>query len=196
MRFNTLLALGLLVSTSALAAPAKFGKSSGSVEWKGVKTTGDSHTGTIDVKDGSLDLAAKKGEFVIDMKTIKVTDSTPEDKKSDLVGHLSNKDFFDVGQYPEAKLLVKDIVKDAGSTDKYKVTGELTISGKTNPVSFPATIVEKDKKTSIETVVTFDRTKFGQSYKAKTGLIDKAKAIGANALIENDVALTIKLQSI
>lgn len=196
MRFNTLLALGLLVSSSAFAAPAKFTNTSGTVEWKGVKTTGDSHTGTIDVKEGSLDLAAKKGEFVIDMKTIKVTDSTPENKKPDLVGHLSNKDFFDVAAHPEAKLVVKDIAKEAGSADKYKVTGDLTVSGKTNPVTFPATIIEKDKKTSIDAVVTFDRTKFGQTYKAKTGLIDKAKAIGANALIENDVALTIKLKSI
>lgn len=197
MRFNALLAVsGFLVSASLFAAPAKFTKSSGVVEWKGVKTTGESHNGTVDLKEGELDLTAKKGQFIIDMKTIKVTDDTPENKKPDLIGHLSNKDFFEVSKNPEAKIVIKDIAKDPAGADKYTVTADVTISGITHEEKLPATIVEKDKKVSIDSTFPIDRTKYGQTYKAKKSIVDKAKQVGTAALIEDNFTLTIKLTSV
>lgn len=209
MRLNALVAASLLFSVSAFAAPAKFTKSSGTIEWLGKKNiAGDQHTGTVDLKEGSLDLAAKKGEFVIDMKTIKPTDAGMKDKdKAKLAGHLSSSDFFDVSKHPEAKIVVKDIVKDPAAKDKYTVSGDLNVRGTTKPITFPATIVDNGKSTSIDTQFAFKRSEYGITYKSeaevkKEGLAEKAKAAAQKAVkaagdawIEDDIQLSIKLKS-
>ncbi|WP_457420366.1 YceI family protein [Roseateles sp. P5_E7] len=89
--------------------------------------------GRWDKKEGSvtLDKAAKTGkvEFTIDMASI-TTGTLPFD------GHLKSKDFFAVEEFPTAKF-----VGDKFTFNGDKVTsvaGELTIRGKTNPVTLTA----------------------------------------------------------
>lgn len=207
MRFNALLVAGIVFSTSAFAAPVKFTKASGTVEWLGKKNVaGDQHAGTVDLKEGNLDLAAKKGEFVIDMKTIKTTDAGMDaGSKEKLQKHLSSPDFFEVSKHPESKLVVKEIAKVGATKDKYTVTGDLTVRGTTKPISFPATISEDGK--NISTEIKFKRSDYGITYKnqeevQKAGLVEKAKAAGekavkaaADAWIEDEIQLTIKLKA-
>ncbi len=212
MRLNSLMLAGLLVSSSLFAAPVKFDKSSGPVEWVGKKNiAGEQHNGTVDLKAGTLDLAAKKGEFVIDMNTVTPLDLKDAKKKGDLAGHLMSPDFFETTKYPEAKFVVKDIVKVAGSKDQYDVIGDLTIKDKTHPETIRSTIVENGKVTSIDSAFKFSRSKYNVNYKpaaeaeaaAKKSLAEKAKGAaknavkaGADAWIVDDIELSWKLKSI
>ncbi len=175
MRIQALL-LSLSLATPAFGAVVKFDKTSGNVEWVGKKNVaGNEHRGNILVKAGSLDLAAKKGEFVIDMTTIEPTDLTKAEDKKKLRDHLSNEDFFLVEKYPEAKFVVKDITPVAGQKDLYDVKGELTIRGVTRPETIKATITENGKQTSVSSKFTFSRTAYGVTYSSEAEVKKKAE---------------------
>jgi polyisoprenoid-binding protein YceI len=90
--------------------------------------------GRWDKKEGTvtLDKAAKTGkvEFTLDMASL-TTGTGPFD------GHLKSKDFFAAEEFPTAKF-----VGDKFTFNGDKVTavsGELTLRGKTNPVTLTAT---------------------------------------------------------
>lgn len=181
--------LGLLFAQVSMAAPATFDKTSGTVEWKGEMIGGETHVGTIEVKSGKLDLASKKGEFVIDMSTIKPT-GMPQDKARRLQQHLEGPDFFDAWKFPESKLVVKDLVRGSAK-DSYEVLGDLTIRGVTEGIKFPAVIMDDGK--SLEGTLVFDRSKFKQSYQIE-GLVQQAVANVKQSVIKNNVELKIKLK--
>lgn len=174
------LILAPLTSQAASIDPAK-----SKVVWVGKKITGDSHTGTVAVKEGSLEMKEGKltgGKIVIDMKTITATDLQGE-WKAKLEGHLKNADFFDVEKHSVATFVAKS-VKDAGK-GKYTVSGDLTIKDTTKTAKLELT----KKKDGIYTgKLTFDRAKFNVKYGSKSffkGLGDK--------LILDDVTLDITL---
>ncbi len=164
-----LLVAGLLMSSSVFAVPVKFDSTSGKVEWLGKKNVGDDkHTGTISLKSGNLDLANKKGEFVIDMTTIAVTDKDMSpDKKKKLAGHLSNKDFFEVPNNKEAKFVIKDIVKSPSEANKYAISGDMTVRGITNPETLNATITEAGKTTVVVSEFKLNRQKYNVKFNSK-----------------------------
>jgi len=142
------------------------------VVWKGYKVTG-SHEGTINIKSGSLSFNDGKltgGECSIDMTTLVSTDLTGE-YKGKLEGHLKSDDFFGVEKFPTATLIFTDVkVKGKNS---YNVTGDLTIKGKTNPVTFEISIYGSKATTSLK----IDRTKYDVKYGSTSffdGLKDKA----------------------
>lgn len=131
------------------------------VVWKGYKVTG-SHEGTIAIKSGFLNFDADKligGEFVMDMTTINTTDLLGE-YKGKLEGHLKSGDFFDVAAHPTAKMVFVNV--KATGKNAYTVTGDLTIKGKTNPVTFTISIYGNKATASLK----IDRTKFGIEYKS------------------------------
>lgn len=131
------------------------------IEWTGKKITGSSHHGTIQLKDGHLNLTEEGkltgGEFVIDMNTIEVTDLTGE-SKGKLEGHLNSDDFFGVSNYKTSKLVITEATPKSGNT--YEVKGDLTIKGKTEAVTFDMTVQENTATAK----VAIDRTKFGIRY--------------------------------
>lgn len=131
------------------------------VEWTGKKITGSSHNGTIDLKHGYLNLTEDGqltgGEFVIDMNTIEVTDLTGENKGK-LEGHLNSDDFFGVDNYDTSKLVIRKATPKSGNI--YAVNADLTIKGKTEPVSFDMTVNENTATAKVD----IDRTKFGIRY--------------------------------
>jgi polyisoprenoid-binding protein YceI len=113
--------------------------SESTVTWKGYKVTG-SHTGTIDLKEGSLEFEGEKligGEFVVDMASLISTDLEGE-YKGKLEGHLKSDDFFGVESNPTSKLVFTSV--EATGKNSYEVTGDLTIKGKTNPVTFDVSV--------------------------------------------------------
>lgn len=142
------------------------------VVWKGYKVTG-SHQGTINLKSGSLTFNQDQltgGEFVIDMPTITSTDLTGE-YKGKLEGHLKSDDFFGVNNHPIATLVFKK-VKSTGK-NSYKVTGDLTIKGKTNVIVFALSVYGNKANASLKV----DRTKYDVKYGSASffdGLKDKA----------------------
>ncbi|MBV8037373.1 YceI family protein [Roseateles sp.] len=124
--------------------------------------------GRWDKKEGTvtLDKAAKTGkvEFTIDMASI--TTGSPQ-----FDGHLKSKDFFEVEQFPTAKF-VGD--KFTFNGDKVaSVTGELTLHGKTNPVTLTATGFNCYENPMLKREVcggdfetTLQRSQFGITYAA------------------------------
>ena len=157
------------------------------VTWIGRKVTGQ-HTGNIKIASGKLVAKGnllKSGNFNIDMNTITCSDLTGEymDK---LLGHLKSEDFFGVEKNPITKF---DITKIDYTTPKNaNITGNLTIKGITNSITFPATVSVKGKTFTAEAKqVIIDRTKFDIRYGSKSffNLGDKA--------IDNDFELSIKL---
>lgn len=158
-----------------------------SVTWIGRKVTGE-HAGGIKIANGKLITAGKNlkgGSFDLDMASITCTDLTGEymDK---LVGHLKADDFFGVEKYPVSKFEITS-VKPLSKTSA-NITGNLTIKGITNSITFPASVVFKGNNLVAEAKkVMVDRTKFDIRYGSKSffNLGDKA--------INNDFELNIKL---
>jgi polyisoprenoid-binding protein YceI len=142
------------------------------VVWKGYKVTG-SHEGIIAIKSGSLTFDGNKlvgGEFVIDMTTISSTDLEGE-YKGKLDGHLKADDFFGVENHPTSSLVFTNVT--ASGKNAYSVTGDLTIKGKTNPITFTISIYGNKATTSLK----IDRTKYDIKYGSANffdGLKDKA----------------------
>ena len=86
-------------------------------------------TGTVTI-DGT-DWKTAVGDASVDANTV----DTREAKRD---GHLKSPDFFDVGQYPE--LTFRSTKIEPKGKDRFSVSGDLTIRGTTNPVSFDAVI--------------------------------------------------------
>lgn len=130
-----------------------------SITWTGKKVLG-SHTGTIMLKNGVLEMDADKvtgGSFTVDMTTINVTDLKAGEGKEKLEGHLQSDDFFGVNNYPEATLVFTNVQKMAGG---YEVDADLTIKGITEPVSFELL----DNNGTMSTSLKVDRTKYNVRY--------------------------------
>ena len=142
------------------------------VVWKGYKVTG-SHEGTIGIKSGFLNFdndILTGGEFVIDMTTINTTDLEGK-YKDKLDGHLKSDDFFGIAAHTTATLVFTDV--SASGKNAYTVSGDLTIKGKTNPVTFTISIYGSKATATLKV----DRTKYDVRYGSTSffdGLKDKA----------------------
>jgi len=187
---KTLLSLAFitLFGVAAVANPIKketkeVKTSESNVTWKGYKV-GGSHTGTIALKSGALQFEGEKlvgGEFVVDMTSINTTD-LEGDYKNKLDGHLGSDDFFGIEAHPTAKLVFTK-VKSTGK-NSYTATGDLTIKGITEPVTFDVSVYG-DKATATMKV---DRTKYNVKY--GSGIIGTAK----DKLIYDEFDLVVDLQ--
>ncbi|WP_378177329.1 YceI family protein [Aquimarina sp. SS2-1] len=157
---NTLVfALILTAATSVFAQKKEIKASESTINWTGEKVTGE-HTGTLNFSSGFLNFENEKltgGEFVVDMTSLEVTDLEAGKGKEKLEGHLNSDDFFGVKNHKKATLVIKNASKMDGG---YKVTGDLTIKGKTNPITFDLA-VDGDKAS---TKLKVDRTKYDIKY--------------------------------
>ncbi len=142
------------------------------VTWKAYKVTG-SHLGEVSIKSGNLIFDNEKltgGKFEIDMTSISVTD-LEGDYKNKLEGHLKSDDFFGVSSFPKASLVFTKV--KATGKNSYKVTGNITIKGKTEKVTFDLSVYGSKANASLK----IDRTKFDVKYGSASffdGLKDKA----------------------
>lgn len=159
------LVLAVVVGSTALATTPIEGEkkeiktSESTVTWKGYKVTG-SHHGTINLKEGSLIFEGDKltgGEFVVDMSTL-ISNDLEGDSKGKLEGHLKSDDFFGTSINPTSKL-VFTTVKATGK-NSYQVTGDLTIKGKTNPVTFDVSVYGSKATATMKV----DRSKYDVKY--------------------------------
>lgn len=150
--------LALMTSLGLITTPTStknIDVTKSNVEWIGKKITGQ-HSGTIKLKEGSIELENEKvigGQFVIDMTSIAVTDIQGGAAEK-LAGHLASPDFFDVANHGSAKFDIIS-VNDEGS-----VYGNLTIKGITKPISFDADFTSNGATAKI----IIDRTKYDIKY--------------------------------
>ncbi|HEV3384261.1 MAG TPA: YceI family protein, partial [Gemmata sp.] len=126
-------------------------------------------TGTATVTDG--DPGTLKIEADIDVDSI-YTDDTK------LTGHLKGPDFFGVKDNPTATFKTTKVEKgDKG----YTITGDLTMLGKTKPVTMLATISVAGDTITITSDFKIDRTNWGMTY--------------GKGQIDNDVALKLSVKA-
>ena len=145
--------------------------------WTGKKVTGQHH-GTINITDGKLEMennVLKSGSFSLDTRSILVTDVKDEGSNAKLLKHLKSEDFFSVEKFPAATFVTTGINNKGNS--QYEITGNLTIKGISNPITFPATITVTGNKLTAKAAITVDRTKYNIRYGSKSffeGIGDKA----------------------
>lgn len=180
----SLVSAGLLLSSTASAdtdRSVNFDLSGSTLKWVGKKVTG-SHEGELKLKSASGRINADSsvaGKFEVDMTTIKNTDiESPKDSQK-LVDHLSSPDFFKIDSFPVATFEIissKPITDARAGEPNTMISGQLSIKGITQPVSFPAVVSVEDGKVSAKGTAVIDRTLFDVRYgsgKFFQGLGDK-----------------------
>jgi len=176
------------IFSKEIASVYKVDTAQSSVKWIGKKVTGE-HTGNVTVSGGSLSTtknAITAGTVEIDLSTITSTDITDPTSNAKLIGHLKSADFFNVASFPKATLVITSSkLKSAGV---YDVTGNLTIKGITQPITFPATIQTTADKINATAAITIDRTKYDIKYRSASFFSD----LGDKA-IDNNFVLNVKL---
>jgi len=141
--------------------------------WEGKAVT-HGHNGTMQFASGDLLVNGNQvvgGTVVVDMKTMKATDITDKDNHAKFVGHMGGDDFFGTEKFPTATFKitsVKPIAGAAANADNATITGDMTIKGVTQQVSFPAKVGVKNGVAAATGKMTIDRTKFGLKYGSKT----------------------------
>lgn len=168
---------------------------SSSVLWTGNKLVGDSHTGTLDVSEGSLTVVGDEitgGQFVIDMNSLENTDLDEDSGKADLEGHLKSDDFFKTEQYPTATFEVVSVEPVTGQEGvTHQLKGNLTMLDVTKSISIPANVrVEGDKIVATTPDFEINRTDWGVQY--GSGSI---AGLAQDKIIKDEVQLKIELEA-
>lgn len=132
-----------------------------SINWTGRKVTGQ-HSGNIKIANGQLvytKKTLKSGSFVIDMTSLTCSDSEK------VQNHLKTDDFFSVEKNPVSKFVITKVA-NAG-TDRVNITGDLTIKGITQPLTFPATVKRQgDAIVAVAKGVKVNRVKYDIKYRS------------------------------
>lgn len=179
------------IVSSAFIAPVfkpvafKVDPAKSSLTWYAKKLTG-SHNGSITLQSGSLLFDGKKltgGSFTINMESIKDADGSAR-----LEGHLKADDFFGTDKFATSAFVIKKVTAAAGNL--VNVSGDLTIKGITNPITFPAAVSwnTDGSVTAAATKIVVDRTKFGIKFRSKGVFPD----VG-DKMIYDDFELNVKL---
>jgi polyisoprenoid-binding protein YceI len=158
------------------------------IKWNGKKVTGE-HYGKISLSSGNLFFDSNNllgGEFVIDMVSITCDDLTDAGTNAKLVKHLKSDDFFSVEKHPKATFVITSA--EAKAKDIQQLTGDLTIKGITNEITFPATVQAKDNKLEANAQIVVDRSKFDVRY----GSGSFFENLG-NKMIYDDFTLDVKI---
>lgn len=169
-----LVAVAVMVSASAFVGPGKkataykVDSQKSILNWNGKKVTGE-HSGTIKVSDGSLTVDGGKlsgGTFTFDMNSIVNTDLTDASYNAKFIGHMKSEDFFNTAKFPTSTFKVTKVTPKGG--DAYDITGNMTIKGITNAVTFPATVKMTGNSVTADGKATLDRTKYDIRYGSKS----------------------------
>lgn len=154
--------------------------------WEGKAVT-HGHNGTMNFSSGELLVkgnAIVGGTVTVDMKTMKATDIKDADSQGKFVGHMSSDDFFGVEKFPTSTFKIVSVTPIKGAAkdaDNATITGDMTIKGVTQRISFPAKVGVKDGVAAATGKVTIDRTKFGLKYGSKSFF----ESIGDKAIYDN-----------
>jgi polyisoprenoid-binding protein YceI len=188
--FTTLISFSMILEKSNPLV-VSVDKNESTVTWKARKVTGE-HYGKVTIANADLDYENGKiqgGSFTMDMLSITVEDITDEGSNKRLTDHLKSDDFFSVEKFNTSTLKITD-AKTSNGKD-YQITGDLTIKGIKNQVTFPATLEMVGNKVITTAEISFDRTKFDIKYRSGSYFENLA-----DRLIYDDVNLEVKLVAI
>lgn len=193
---NAALVLGtVLISVSAYAdkhGPVKFelDKAHANIEFR-VKHL---MVSTVKGRFNSFD-----GTFMYDEKAKKVTDvainidvASIDTNNKDRDDHLRKPDFFDVAQFPKMTFTAKEFTATPGKA--FKVKGDLTMHGKTNPVTLEGKFLGKTMNPfTKQPKVGFEMT--GKLSRKQWGLTYGSLVEAGNVAISDEVILAIDAEA-
>ena len=168
---------------AATGATYKADLAQSSVSWTGTKPTGQ-HTGAFKLSEGSVNAEAGNitgGKFVIDLKSITITDKDTNGA-SKLAGHLLSPDFFHADSIATASFEITGVkagVDTAGGKEilmkdaTHTVSGNLTLKGVTKGITFPARVAMTDASITTDANFNIDRSQWNMAYGSDKGLGDK-----------------------
>ena len=142
--------------------------------------------GRFDKFEGTLDINEKLEKSKADVK-IDVTSIDTANKDRD--DHLRSPDFFDVAKTPNMTFVSKKI---SGTPEALKITGDLTIKGKTKSVVLDAKYLGTVKdgygneKIAFNASTKINRKDFGLTW---------SKAVEVGPVVGDEVTLTLKIQA-
>ena len=137
------------------------------LKWIGKELSTDTHTGTLVLKNGKIDVNANgviHGEVEIDMTTITVTDMQGK-WGTKLEGHLKSPDFFGVEKYPNAFITFQSD-ENPIKNNQINLTGELTIKDITHPITFTAELLDIKPSIIAKANLSFDRSKYDVRFRS------------------------------
>jgi polyisoprenoid-binding protein YceI len=155
------------------------------VTWKGSSVQG-AHTGYVYISKGELMIENGQlmgGTVEVDMSTIEGDDHRSD---NNLINHLKDPDFFDVKKFPISTIAITKVELTNGE-DK-EITGNLTIKGITNSVSFPAKLEVNEGIVNANGKLVIDRTKWDVRYNS-----GKFFANLADETISDSIEFNIKI---
>lgn len=155
-----------LVPSVAMAASQAIDSAKSELLWSGKKVlVSSSHHGVMKVKSGAVDTAGDKVtalKVVADMTSIDCKDLSGN-QKGKLEKHLKSDDFFSVSKFPTASFSSTAVTPVSGKAGQYLVKGNLTVKGKTHPISFTATAKTSPYR-HLAAEFSFDRSKYDVRY--------------------------------
>lgn len=163
-----------------------------SLNWT-AKKFGGQHNGTVKLAKGTLSVNGKKlvgGSFTMDMTSITDVDITNADFNKKLTDHLRSEDFFSVEKNPTSTFKITKatpIANAKAGEANYNITGDLTIKGISNAVSFPATVKLNGNNAEAVAKIEIDRTKYDIKY--RSALLGTA----ADKIIDDTFTIDVKL---
>jgi polyisoprenoid-binding protein YceI len=126
------------------------------VTWTTPKNMMGGHYGYFMFQSGNLAYSAAgepvKGTFQMDMNSIRTLDHPTEAGNKKKEGEMRLPQFFDADKHPLATMEVKKITRIDASKN-YRVEGDLTIKGITQPIAFTATIETKSNTSHITATI-------------------------------------------
>jgi polyisoprenoid-binding protein YceI len=140
------------------------------LEWTG-RNINNRHFGRIPFSGGVIVVSSgelRSGEVTLDMTGISNLDLQDETYRQMLESHLKSDDFFAVGRFPVATIVISGWQPITGATPgspNYTVQGKLTIKGITRQIAFPATVApQEDGSLKAQAAFNIDRTDWNISY--------------------------------
>jgi polyisoprenoid-binding protein YceI len=95
---------------------------------------------------------------------VEVDTATLEADDPKLAAHLKTADFLDVEKFPKATFKSSSIVAKPAGGATHEVTGDLTLHGVTQQITFPATVEITPTAVKSSAEVRINRQKFGVTY--------------------------------
>jgi polyisoprenoid-binding protein YceI len=148
-----------------------------SLAWVGAKLTGSHDGGFTDI---SGDVLVDDGRVVGTRATIQINSIFTDATK--LTAHLLSPDFFDMASFTTSTFESTLIEADHTKPGTHKITGNLSLHGRTQEISFPAKIEVGEGTVHTTAEFSIDRTLFGIDYPGK-----------ADNLIKDDVQIKLDL---
>lgn len=126
-------------------------------------TPATSQTGHFDDWTGTVELAEPVDQTRVSI-TFQMASLETDDER--LTQHLSSADFFDVENHGTATFESTSLRAHAAddSEDTHVVTGNLTLLGHSEPITFPIRLDVGDDEVRAQAAFSIDRTRWGISY--------------------------------